>query len=67
MRYVTAEELVEKTGSTYKLVILATRRVAELNAGAPRLVEDSAKMKPGSIALEEIRQGKLKYKIKKGK
>lgn len=69
MLYVTAEELVKKIGSVYKLVLLASKRVAELNAGAPKLVECNAKMRPGSIALEEIRQGKLKYKyrIKKEK
>ena len=57
-------ELIEKTeNSMYKLVILASRRAIELNAGAPRLIEENIG-KAGSIALEEIRQGKVKLKEK---
>lgn len=61
MSYVPIEDLLRKTGSIYKLVVLAGQRAAELNTGAPRLVEmDSEKMT--SVALEEIAQGKVKLK-----
>lgn len=66
MSYVPTQELLAKTGSLYKLVILASRRAGELSAGAPKLVEcDSEKF--SSIALEEIAQGKVKMKILKTK
>lgn len=57
------QELVRKTGSIYKLVNLASRRAAELNAGAPPLVQVDSK-KAATIALEEIRQGAVSYKLK---
>jgi len=62
MYNIPMEELIDKTGSLYKLVILASRRAVELNAGAGRLVEVSATMKPSIVALEEIRQGKIRLK-----
>jgi len=45
--------------SIFKLVILASRRALELNSGMPKLI-DSSPGKAGSIALEEIRQGKVR-------
>lgn len=59
------EKLLEKVGSTYKLVILAARRALELNDGAPRLVETDPKKKPLVVALEEIVQGKVTFRPKK--
>ena len=59
MSYVPIQDLLIKTGSIYKLVILASRRATELNAGALRLVETDIE-KISSIALEEIAQGKVK-------
>ena len=56
------EELLEKTGSIYKLVILASKRAIELNAGAGKLIEISPYTKLSIVALEEIRQGKVKIK-----
>lgn len=62
------EELLAKTGgSVYKLVILASRRAAELNAGAPPLVEVSRQEKVSTITLEEILQGKVGIKPTKEK
>ena len=59
----STQDLIKKTGnSIYKLVIIAARRAIELNAGAPKLIEES----PGkaiSVALEEIRQDKVGLKI----
>ena len=61
------EKLMEKTGSIYKLVILAAKRALEISEGSPRLVETGAKDKPAVIALREISDGKIGMKIKKAK
>lgn len=62
MSYVPIQELLQKTGSMFKLVILASRRAVELNAGAEQLVESDKNTKVSSIALEEILQGKVTMK-----
>jgi len=54
------EELLKRSGSIYKLVILAARRAKELAEGAPALVEAPPR-KITSLALEEILQGKVFY------
>ncbi|MBL7068627.1 MAG: DNA-directed RNA polymerase subunit omega [Candidatus Omnitrophica bacterium] len=64
MPNIPMEELLGKTGSIYKLVILASKRAVELNAGAGKLIEASPYLKLSTIALEEIRQGKVKIKKK---
>lgn len=61
MSYVPIQDLLAKTGSMYKLVVLAAMRASELNAGAPQLVESEGE-KVSTIALEEIAQGKVKLK-----
>lgn len=58
------ENLLDKTGSVYKLVILASKRALELNEGSPKLVETDSK-KVSTIALDEIRDGKISIKEKK--
>ncbi|KPK39633.1 MAG: hypothetical protein AMJ78_08195 [Omnitrophica WOR_2 bacterium SM23_29] len=58
------EELLKRTNSMYKLVILASKRALELNEGSPKLVETNAK-KVTTVALEEIRRGKISMKHKK--
>lgn len=55
---------MKKTGSVYKLVVLAARRASELNEGAPKLVDSESK-KTSTIALEEIAQGKVSYRVSK--
>lgn len=60
--YIPMQELVDKVGSVYKLVILAARRAIELNQGAGKLVDISPKAKLSTVALEEIREGKIYYK-----
>lgn len=62
---VPIEQLLEKVGSLYKLVILAARRALELNEGAPRLIETDPKKKPSVVALEEIAEGKISARPKK--
>ena len=63
--YPVVEKLIDKAeGSIYKLVMLASKRVKELNSGAAKLVEAGLAVKLPLVALEEIRQGKIKLKNK---
>ena len=61
------DKLLDKTHSIYKLVILASRRAIELADGAQKLVNTPPDTKPSDIALEEILEGKVGYKIREGK
>jgi DNA-directed RNA polymerase subunit omega len=61
MAQVPIEELLKKTGSAYKLVLLAAKRAKELAEGSPALVNTS-QHKATSIALDEILAGKVSYK-----
>lgn len=65
MAAVPPEKLLERTGSVYKLVILAAKRALELSGGAPKLVEADLKEKPAVVALREIAQGKVSFRPKK--
>ncbi len=67
MSDVPVQDLFAKTGSIYKLVVLASKRAAELNAGAPKLVEADKNEKISSIVLEEIAQGKITLALPKKK
>ena len=58
------QELYSKTNSAYKLVILAARRAIELSDGAAKLIEASPDEKVTNIAIHEILQGKISYKVK---
>ncbi len=59
------EKLMDKTNSTYKLVIMAARRALEISNGSPRLVESNSKEKAPIVALREIAAGKVFIKTKK--
>jgi DNA-directed RNA polymerase omega subunit len=62
------DKLLDKTGSIYKLVILASRRALELTDGAAsRLVDADPELKAQDIALKEILEGKITYKKKEVK
>ena len=61
------DKLMDKIRSIYKLVILASRRTIELADGAQKLVNAPADAKPSDIAIEEIIEGKISYKVKEGK
>lgn len=61
------DSLYKTTGSAYKLVILAARRAIELGEGATRLVDASPEEKVSTIALNEILEGKITYKLKDDK
>ena len=62
MAQVAIEELLKRCGSVYRLVILAAKRAKEVAEGALQLVE-TPQRKVTSIALEEILQGKVLYKV----
>ncbi len=61
---VSMEKLYAKTGSLYKLVILASKRALELNEGAPKLTDFSSD-RVALIALNEIAEDKITYKKSK--
>ena len=67
MAYFPVEDLLKKThNSMYKLVILAAKRAQELGQGSEKLVDvDSPNTKLTTIALKEIKEGKISYKEKK--
>lgn len=67
MHNVSIEKLLEKTGSLYKLVLLASMRAIELGDGAAKLVETKPDAKIIHIAMEEIAEGKVSYKTKEKK
>jgi DNA-directed RNA polymerase subunit omega len=51
-----------KVTSAYRLVILAAKRSKELQRGAPTRV-DSAARKTTTIAIQEVRGGKIDFEI----
>lgn len=66
MAYVPLEKLLDKSdGSIYKLVILASKRALEIAEGQPRLTEAGLALKPSTIALHEIAEGKVRCKVLK--
>lgn len=66
MEYMPIEKLLDKAdNSMYKLVMLAAKRTLELVEGQPSLVSINSSLKPSSIALEEIVEGKVRLKKKK--
>ncbi|MCM8813433.1 MAG: DNA-directed RNA polymerase subunit omega [Candidatus Omnitrophica bacterium] len=59
---VPTEELLKKSGSVFKLVLIASQRAAELNIGAHPRVDVSRAEKNGSVALREIAEGKVEVR-----
>ncbi|HNX80801.1 MAG TPA: DNA-directed RNA polymerase subunit omega [Candidatus Omnitrophota bacterium] len=60
LEYVPIEKLIDKSnGSIYKLVIMASRRGLEIAEGQPKLVAMDSSIKPSTIALHEIAEGKV--------
>lgn len=59
--------LYSKTNSAYKLVILAARRAIELSEGAAKLIDASPDEKVTNIAIHEILEDKITYKVKSEK
>lgn len=63
MNEVTMEKLMKNVGSRYKLVVLASKRTLELAEGKPKFVEMPAAAKLSAVAVKEIAEGKINYKI----
>ncbi len=61
------DKLLDKIHSIYKLVIIASRRTIELADGAQKLVDAPADFKPANIAMKEIAEGKVTYKVREAK
>ena len=62
------EKLLDVTDkSLFKLVILVSKRAIEIAEGAPKLCDVSPSVKPASVALQEIVEGKLGCIISKKK
>ena len=62
MAQVAIEELLRQCNSVYKLVLLAAKRAKEVSEGSPTLI-DTHHRKVTSVALEEILQGRVLYKV----
>jgi DNA-directed RNA polymerase omega subunit len=66
MAYIELEGLLDRSlGSIYKLVILAAKRALQIAEGQPRLVAAPASMKPSTVALHEIAEGKVVAEVSK--
>ncbi len=61
------DKLLDKMHSIYKLVILASRRTIELADGAQKLVDAPPDFKPANIAMKEIMEDKITYKVREEK
>ena len=53
--------------SIYKVIITAAARAIELGEGSRRLVEAKSTENVLNIALKEIKEGKVSYKVKEDK
>jgi DNA-directed RNA polymerase subunit omega len=61
MARVTVEDSVENVqGNRFALIVMATKRVRQLNAGATPRVENQ-KNKPAVLSLREIADGKIRF------
>ena len=68
MAHMAVEKLLDKScNSVYKLVILASNRALEIAEGQPKLVEAHASVKPSTVALQEVAEGKIKCRKLKPK
>lgn len=65
MAHIPHEKVFRNGTSIFKVTLIAARRAIELVNGAQKLVETGSK-NFSTIALEEICQGKVTYKVKEG-
>ena len=63
MAFPSLEQSLNKVSNRYLLVVLAAKRARQLNRGAAAQVETKQK-KPTSVALEEIAEAKVGYRVK---
>lgn len=59
------EDMLDKTKSVFKLVILASQRTVELNEGKDPRVEVPKNQKNSITALQEIAEGKVDFTLSK--
>ena len=67
MQEIEIDKLLNTTGSLYKLTILSSRRALELADGAASLVETVPEDRPADIALREVLQKKISWRVKEKK
>ncbi len=67
MQNMDIQKLLNKVGSLYKLVILTSLRAVELSDGAANLIGEKASAKTINLAMREIAEGKIEYKVKEKK
>lgn len=60
--YPSVDELLERVDSRYSLIMLASKRAHELDAGAYPMLSEYESVKSVGRALEEIVAGDLKIK-----
>ncbi|MBU2063984.1 MAG: DNA-directed RNA polymerase subunit omega [Candidatus Omnitrophica bacterium] len=58
------EDLLSRTGSIFKLTILASQRTAQLISGSKPRVEVPRTAKLSVVALTEIAAGKVEFKLR---
>ena len=63
MSFPSLEKSLDNVSNRYMLVVLAAKRARQLNRGAAAQLETKHK-KPTSVALEEIAEGKVGYRVK---
>ena len=63
MTFPSLERSLDKVSNRYLLVVLAAKRARQLNRGAQAQLESKHK-KPTSVALQEIADAKVGYRVK---
>jgi DNA-directed RNA polymerase subunit omega len=63
MAFPSLEQALDNVTNRYLLVVLSAKRARQINRGAAPRVE-SRHRKPTSMALEEISQAKVDYRVK---
>ncbi|HET6369500.1 MAG TPA: DNA-directed RNA polymerase subunit omega [Pseudomonadales bacterium] len=63
MTFPSLERSLDKVSNRYLLVVLAAKRARQLNRGAQAQLESKHK-KPTSVALQEIADAKVGYRLK---
>ncbi|MBU6145170.1 MAG: DNA-directed RNA polymerase subunit omega [Paenibacillaceae bacterium] len=61
MLYPSIDELIEKTGSKYMLVVAASRRARMLREGIRPRIDNPQSAKPIGCALEEIYRDEVQF------
>jgi DNA-directed RNA polymerase subunit omega len=63
MAFPSLEKALTAVSNRYLLVVLSAKRARQINRGSAARVETRYK-KPTSVALEEISQAKVEYRLK---